>query len=157
MTDQGITLNIHNKPPQIADETNNNINETEVNINQTLDLPNRSQVENIQSQNNNERNIGPIQIQQNPQQIGYPPQPAQIIPVGNPMAQQNNPIYGQPVINQPNAYVQQPTKVIVQKEEKSTAHRVACCGFIAGCIAAATACCLYCLLCGCGKNDDWRW
>ena len=154
MTDQGITLNIHNKPPQVADETNNNINETEANINQTLNLPNRSQVENIESPNNNEKNIGPIQIQQNPPQIGYPPQQDQIITVGNPIIQPNNPEYGQPVMNQQNAYVQQPTKVIVQKEEKNTAHKVACCGFIAGCIAAATACCLYCLLCGCGKDDD---
>ena len=154
MTDQGITLNIHNKPPQIADETNNNINETEVNINQTLDLPNRSQVENIESPNNNEKNIGPIQIQQNPPQIINPPQQDQIITVGNNITQPNNPEYGQPVLNQQNAYIQQPTKVIVQKEEKSTAHRVACCGFIAGCIAAATACCLYCLLCGCNKDDD---
>ena len=154
MTDQGITLNIHNKPPQIADETNNNINETEANINQTLDLPNRSQVENIQSPNDNQKNIWPIQIQQNPPQIINSPQQDQIITVGNPITQQNNPEYGQPVLNQQNAYVQQPTKVIVQKEEKNTAHKVACCGFIAGCIAAATACCLYCLLCGCNKDDD---
>ena len=157
MTDQGITLNIHNQRPQIADETNNNINETEVNINQTLDLPNRSQVENIQLPNNNSKNIGPIQIQQNPPQIINSPQQDQIITVGNNVTQPNNPEYGQPVLNQQTAYVQQPTKVIVQKEEKNTAHKVACCGFIVGCIgaciAAATACCVYCFLCG-GKDDD---
>ena len=166
MAEPGITLNIYNKPPKFDDVDNNNndnnnggnnvndnnnnndnineINQTAADINQTLNLPTRSKVENIRmdatsaprtnyeydnTRNNNrveppnnyQRNIQPNPIQQYPQQMmTYPQRPIYVTPVATPMVQPYNmqyPRYAQPIIiQQPNVNTQRPKTVIVRKQ-----------------------------------------
>ena len=112
MTDPGITLNIYNKPPDLEENTNKDINqEDEEGVQQTLDLPTKSVVDNVGSvipnassapkanygvppvdntTNNNtvetsdnyESSVQPIPTQQYPQPImGYPQPQMRPIPV----------------------------------------------------------------------------
>ena len=112
MTDPGITLNIYNKPPDLEENTNKDINqEDEEGVQQTLDLPTKSVVDNVGSiranassapkanygvppvnntTNNNtvetsdnyESSVQPIPTQQYPQPImGYPQPQMRAIPV----------------------------------------------------------------------------
>ena len=201
MAEPGITLNIYNKPPKFDDVDNNNndnnnggnnvndnnnnndnineINQTAADINQTLNLPTRSKVENIRmdatsapranyeydnTRNNNrveppinyQRNIQPNPIQQYPQQMmTYPQRPIYVTPVATPMVQPYNmqyPRYAQPIIiRQPNVNTQRPKTVIVKKQKRDNSGDC-CAGLLGGCCAALTACCLLSMCCGGGRG-----
>ena len=147
MTDPGITLNIYNKPPELEENTNNDINQAEEGVNTTLDLPTQSVVNNIranassapqanqgfqpventrnntvESSDNYESNVQPIPIQQYPQPIiGYPPTQMGAIPVTpiqTPMVQPYNAQYAQPVIVQQRVNNPPPPKTVIIKKKK---------------------------------------
>ena len=107
MTDQGITLNIYDKPPQLDDTNADNINQTEAELNATNTLPTKTMLDNIRpdvssapkanynpiirdntrednedsSSSNYQNNVKPIPIQQYPQPIIYRPPPINQIPI----------------------------------------------------------------------------
>ena len=186
MTDPGITLNIYNKPPQFEDNVNNNINETEAELNATSALPPKELVDNTrpdetsapkanngfqfadntrnnteESSANHPNNNQPIPFQQYPQPIiGYPPPPIRAIPytpVQAPIMQPYNPQYAQPVIIQQRAN-NQPQNAVIIKQTKNQDNTADCCaGFLAGCGGVLAACCLLSLCAGRGRGRRGRW
>ena len=125
MTDEGITLNIYNKPPEFQDNTSDNINQTEAGLNATNNLPTKSVLDQLQpnftsapganfglqtadntrenndeSTENNQSSVQQAPMQQYPPPIlGYqqtPMNPVRMTPARPPIVQPYNPAYNQP-------------------------------------------------------------
>ena len=178
MADQGITLNIYDKPPEINDNTNDNIKETQpglnLNPNRLPEYPsNLDNVRNntrssvsapgvnynsttIQGTGTTESSIdstgGPNNVRPVPIQqypIVYQQQVRPIVYTPVYPQGQYNPQYAQPVIVQQRNN-QQPTYIINEKKVKKNNDDDCGAGFLAGLCACCAACCLLLLCCGGG-------
>ena len=181
MTDQGITLNIYDKPPQIGDNTNDNINdkgpELNLNTNRLPEYP--SNLDNVRDNTRSNINSAPranygrttlegtgttessIDSTRNPNNIQ--PIPIQQYPIIYP----NTPIRPMPVTpivpqgqynpqyGQPiivqQRNVPQQRQVIIEERQKKQDKSDCCAGFLGGLAACCAVCCLL-LLCAGGSG-----